>query len=178
MKVSVDFHWQPWCYSNNPVPPELVTYEASMTRLLALKSGEKPRILKRKEALNKASHNNCELLGQSPTSWLWQREILLGNEVPWLYGYTLTLPATRSPGLWDLHRIGSKPLGEKLFTAKAVQRLFFDVGLIGKEHQLWHRVKAMKSDIDDKLWARCSVFSYQGNPLLLYEVLFPECPGL
>ncbi len=178
MKFSADYHWQPWCYVENPMPPELMTYEASMTRRLWELSGKKPRILKRKESLSKASNRNCQFLEIKPSSWLWQREILLGNEIPWLYGYTLTLPTARAPGLWDLHRIGSKPLGEKLFTANGVYREFFDVGQIGSEHQLWQRVKAIKSDIPEKLWARCSVFNYQGNPLLLFEVIFPECPGL
>jgi len=178
MKKFGDYHWQLWCSENNPTPPKLVTYEASMTRRLAELSGRKPTILKRREIRSRASIRDCQFIGQNPSAWLWQREILLGNEIPWLYGYTLTLPSARSRRLWDLHRIGSKPLGEKLFTAGNVNREYFDVGQIGKQHRLWHRVKAFKSDIPEKLWARCSVFDYQGNSLLLYEVLFPECPGL
>ncbi len=178
MKISGDYPWQCWCYPENPLPPEIVTYEASMTRRLAELSGEKPLILKRTELVSAAADRDCRFLEQPSTSWLWQREILLGHGSPWLFGYTLTLPTACSKSLWDLHRVGTRPLGEKLFTVDGVYREFFDIGQIGPPHQLWQRVRAMKRDIPDRLWARCSVFNYQGNPLLLYEVLFPECPGL
>ncbi len=178
MKLTGDYHWKPWCYPENPQPPVIASYESSMTRRLGEIAGRKAVILKRREAIAKADARDCQFLGQAATSWLWQREILLGHDSPWLYGYTLTLPAARSKSLWDLHRIGSKPLGEKLFTTENVWRDFFDVGEIGPEHSLWHRVNTMHPGIPEKLWARCSLFDYQGNPLLLYEVLFADCPSM
>jgi chorismate--pyruvate lyase len=178
MKFSGNYPWKPWRFAENSQPPAVVGYEASMTQRLGEISGRKAVILKRKESIAKAAARDCLFLDQTPTTWLWQREILLGRDSPWLYGYTLTLPVTRSNGLWDLHRLGSKPLGEKLFTTENVWRDFFDVGEIGPEHSLWHKVNSMNPGVPEKLWGRCSVFNYQGNPLLLYEVLFPGCPGL
>lgn len=173
-----DYIWTPW---QDRIPahiPEIVQYNASMTRRLSQDSGQKPLILKRSEKTAAAHHRDCLLLGMSAGTWLWQREILLGNRHPWLYGYTMTLPSTRSRTLWDLHHIGTKPLGEKLFTTSGVQRVLFEVGMIHPDHYLWRQVKAMHDDISDSLWGRCSLFNYQGNALLLYEILLPNCPGL
>ncbi len=149
-----------------------------MTRRLAKDSGCKPLIMKRKECIGPAHYRDNVLLGVKPGQWLWQREILLGNKRPWLYGFTMTLPASRCASLWDLHHIGRKPLGEKLFTTRQVYRQFFDVGEINQKHYLWQRVKRMHTDLPETLWTRCSLFSYQGKALLLYEVLLPDCPGI
>lgn len=149
-----------------------------MTRRLAEDSGSRPLIMDRKERIGPAHYRDNSLMGIKPGQWLWQREILLGNDQPWLYGYTMTLPTCRCASLWDLHRIGSKPLGEKLFTTQQVFRQYFDVGEINRQHYLWQQVNKMQADIPEKLWARCSLFSYQGNALLLYEVLLPHCPGI
>jgi len=178
MNQTGDYIWKPWRLTASTTPPEIVTYNASMTRRLAADSNETPLILKRREKITRAHSRDCLLLSQHPKSWLWQREILLGNQQPWLYGYTLTLPSCRSATLWDLHHIGSKPLGEKLFTTKNVQRVLFEVGEIPKSHYLWNKVQQLQADIPELLWARCSLFSYQKNALLLYEILLPECPGI
>ncbi len=149
-----------------------------MTRRLAEESGCNPLILKRKENIGPAHYRESLLMDIKPGQWLWQREILLGSEQPWLYGYTLTLPACRCASLWNLHHIGSKPLGEKLFTTQRVYRQYFDVGEINQQHYLWQQLRQMLDDLPEKLWARCSLFSYQGKALLLYEVLLPHCPGI
>ncbi len=159
-------------------PPEIVTYGKSMTKRLAEDSGCKPIILARKERIAPAHARDSQLIGVKTGQWLWQREILMGNQQVWLYGFTMTLPVARCASLWDLHHIGTKPLGAKLFTTKHVFREYFAVGEIAPQHNLWQKIRKMKPDIPEKLWARCSLFSYQLKPLLLYEVLLPDCPGM
>ncbi len=148
-----------------------------MTEKLAGLSGEKPLILKLKETISIASPKDSISLGKDVNSKLWQRSIILGNNQPWLLGYTLAYPSHQSGPLQPLQTIGRKPLGSKLFASKEVWRVSYQTGFVSPAKDLWITLQDWLPAVNYKLWARRSLFSFHSEALLIYEVFLPTCPG-
>ena len=176
--ICTDYVWIPWCRKPQQQPPMMLSFPGSMTGELARISGVKPLILKREEKIAQGHRRDCLSLLQPRSSWLWQRQIVLGDVQPWLMGFTLALPISRSPMLRELQNMGSRPLGEKLFSSRQVHRLSYSIGIVEAEHGLWQRTHKWFPDLPPALWARRSLFSFHQQPLLIYEVFLPTCPGI
>lgn len=85
------------------------------------------------------------------------------------------LPRDSLRGGWcGITRLGTKPLGEALFTDPRVRRLGLTMRRLDARHPLYRTAKRHTGLTVPHLWARRSVFCLNGHPLLVTEVFLPE----
>lgn len=101
-----------------------------------------------------------QALFDSPDRRFWMREVLLcGDGVPWLAGRTIFPESSLDGAGAHLLKLGPTPLGQFLFSAPNLQRIFLQI--------------ANK----DQLWGRRSLFKMGDAPLLLTELFLPDSPA-
>lgn len=118
--------------------------------------------------------SEARALGRPPQEVALVRQVhLLCDEIPWVFARTVVpLPSLQS-GLKRLAVLGDKPLGAVLFADPKMERTPVEVASIDPRHRLY-RMSRGKQPSDKPLWGRRSVFSLQGNQLLVSEFFLPE----
>lgn len=77
-------------------------------------------------------------------------------------------------GAWHgLSRLGNRSLGTMLFTNPMVKRAEFGYKQLNAHHPLFGRARQRLHALPSSLWARRSLFSLQGQPILVTEVFLP-----
>lgn len=103
------------------------------------------------------------------------REVVLNcNGHPAVFAHSVVSPdALRGP--WAaVTRLGSRPLGEALFSNPRVVRGRLQYRRIDARHALLRQaVRAGMVPEGKTLWARRSLFTLQGHPLMVTEVFLP-----
>ncbi|MFT5519946.1 MAG: chorismate--pyruvate lyase [Enterobacterales bacterium] len=111
------------------------------------------------------------------TTQSYVREVLMSiDNNPWLYGRTIIPHQTLQGDGSEIKLLGDKPLGQLLFKNGLNSRQFIEVATITKNHHLYPHF-AMDGELEN-LWARRSMFLFNGSPLLVQEVFMPSCPFL
>lgn len=85
------------------------------------------------------------------------------------------VPAASLRGAWaPVTRLGTRPLGEALFRNPRVVRGELQYRRVSARHPLMRQVRlaGLAGDVNS-LWARRSVFSLRGHPLMVTEVFLP-----
>ncbi len=110
-----------------------------------------------------------KLLLNSEDTEQWQiREVILyGDGVPWVFARSVLPVELCSTSLANL---GNKPLGKRIFNDPSFLRSEFEVGEL-KTHPLTQR-----SSNDQTLYARRSLFTFDGSSVLVAEAFLPDCP--
>lgn len=110
------------------------------------------------------------LLGLSQRCWVLVREVFLlcGHE-RMVFARTLIPRDTLRGSGRRLGRLGSRPLGQVLFSDSRAQRDFMQVARLRPRHSLYPAEVSGHQDI----WARRTRFRYAGRPLLVNEVFLP-----
>jgi len=100
-------------------------------------------------------------LGLKNTAWVMLRQIFLkGDGVPWTFGRLVVPEQTYLQHAEKFDNLGERLLGETLLhNNPAVERSPFEYALLGQG-----------------VWARRSVFTLEGAPLLLTEAFLPAIP--
>lgn len=113
-------------------------------------------------------------LGLRPHMHAYVRDVvLLGGGRPRVFAHSV-LPRAGLRGGWNgITRLGTKPLGEALFTDPRVRRLGLTVRRLDARHPLYRAARPHAADNARYLWARRSVFCLGGSPLLVTEVFLP-----
>ena len=84
------------------------------------------------------------------------------------------LPRASLRGGWcGITRLGTKPLGEALFTDPRIRRLGLTMRRLDARHPLYRAAARHTGLTAHYLWARRSVFCLNGHPLLVTEVFLP-----
>lgn len=104
----------------------------------------------------------------------WVREVvLLSGNAPLVFAHTV-LPAPHARGSWRLLAgLGTKPLGELLFTDPLVSREALRYARLDARYPLYGRAVAHSGVRPDRLWARRSLFRRDGRAILVSEVFLP-----
>lgn len=107
------------------------------------------------------------------------REVLLtGGGHPRVFAHSV-LPRSSLRGDWcGITRLGTKPLGEALFTNPRIQRLGLMSRRLDARHPLYRAARRHAGFTARHLWARRSVFCLNGHPLLVTEVFLPAINAL
>lgn len=118
-------------------------------------------------------------LGLQPNDQAWVRCVLLqcANQ-NWVYARTV-IPNLTPESPWSaLQKLGNKPLGEVLFELPSIQRTPFEFTsqALGNWPYLSEQLGAEESQ--SKGYARRSIFTQKGAPLLLTEVFLPGLVNL
>jgi chorismate--pyruvate lyase len=113
-------------------------------------------------------------LGMHPNDLAWVRCVLLQcADQNWIYARTV-IPNLTAESPWGaLQKLGNKPLGDVLFELPSIQRTPFE--FTSQALTTWpYLSKQLEPDESQgKGYARRSIFTQKGAPLLLTEVFLP-----
>jgi chorismate-pyruvate lyase len=116
------------------------------------------------------------------------RETYLGDSTnPLVYARVSMPESTYEAYKIQLENLGSKPIGETLlYKEPSFTRSEFEVKCLSQDdellfdalvHSQYYKAVIAKDTNSRELWARRSVFTLSGNPLLITEVFMPDMPG-
>jgi chorismate--pyruvate lyase len=94
--------------------------------------------------------------------------VLLSNQTPLILARTIIPPKTLKISHGNLARLGSRPLGEILFSAPSLEREPFGISKI--KPTLW----TTDFEIKNSLWGRRTKYSICGQPMLVSEFFLPS----
>lgn len=125
--------------------------------------------------LMRPNQDEYGLLGFKPGAYAYVRNVLLlCNEVPVVFAHSV-LPHSSLRGAWNgISRLGSRPLGQALFSDHRIQRQTLAYRNIHPDHPLFRTLTRHYAVTDKTLRARRSVFALNAQPLLVTEVFLPE----
>lgn len=118
--------------------------------------------------------DEAQALHLSAKAHAYVRDVLLiGGGQNRVFAHSV-LPRSSLRGGWcGITRLGTKPLGEALFTAPRIRRLALTMRRLDARHPLYRAARRHTGLTARHLWARRSVFCLDGRPLLVTEVFLP-----
>jgi chorismate--pyruvate lyase len=118
--------------------------------------------------------DETRLLRMPPHALAYVRDVLLiGDGRVRVFAHSV-LPQRSLRGGWNgITRLGTRPLGEALFTNPRIRRLGLTIRRLDARHPLYRTTQRHTGIIEQALWARRSVFCLEGRPLLVTEVFLP-----
>lgn len=125
--------------------------------------------------LIRPNRDECTPLDLKADELAYVREVLLYCDgQPVVFAHSV-VPANSLRGPWvAVSRLGSRPLGEALFSNPRVTRGPLQYRGIPVRHPLASQTgRAGIAVVGQSLWARRSLFSMQGHPLMVTEVFLP-----
>jgi chorismate--pyruvate lyase len=125
--------------------------------------------------LSLSSRDETDALQLPRRQNIYTRDVFLyADGKPVVFAHSV-VAAQHLRGAWHtLQHLGSRPLGALLFSHPLVQRAPLRYKALKSRHPLYrHAVQALDS-APSQLWARRSVFTLHGTPLLVTEVFLPE----
>lgn len=149
----------------------------SLTRRLRSICPGKFRVRVLWQGWNRPDDDETRILGLRLGAWVWIREVqLLGDDQPWVFARTL-IPAQTLRGRGRrLTQLGTRPLGEVLFTDPEVRRGPVEIARILSGQRLHQRAFTGLFEPLDVLWGRRSIFWIAERPLLVCEIFLPDLP--
>ncbi len=114
-------------------------------------------------------------LGLGPRRLALIREVLLCcGDTPLVFAHSV-IPRPGLTGPWQsLSHLGNKPLGAALFADPLVTRHRLQFKRLDARHPLYQAAAGQLSAPPRHLWARRSLFTRLGHPLLVTEIFLPE----
>jgi len=139
-----------------------------------------------RSGLARIAYDEAALLGIAPHRLAWSREVFLyADGQPVVFAHS-TCAHEHLRGAWQaMHGLGNRSLGSLLFTHPLVIRQPLHFKLLDTHHPL-HAGRVLTRLVPDRLvglkpglqesplWARRSLFTLRGAPLLVTEVFLPE----
>jgi len=132
------------------------------------------RVVPLETGLARANADEYALLGVAPGTRVYVREVLLlCNDVPVVFAHSV-LPSAGLRGGWNgITRLGSRSLGEALFSDHRIERQPLAYCRVRNDHPLFRAAARQQAVAASSLWARRSVFCLNRHPLLVTEVFLP-----
>ena len=128
-----------------------------------------------RNCLATAAYDEIALLGLPSRRKIYTREVLLyADGMPVIFAHSVVAPQ-HLRGAWRvLQNLGDKPLGALLFAHPLVERAPLHYKALKPRHALYRSAAAALDTTPGRLWARRSLFSLYGSPLLVTEVFLPD----
>lgn len=122
----------------------------------------------------KPGRDEAAWVGLSPRVIALLREVhLYCGDTPVVFAHSV-IPRAGLRGPWHaLGKLGSKPLGAALFANPRIKRTPLQFKKLNRRHELYRRACRILPDRPLHLWARRSVFTLNGYPILVTEVFLP-----
>jgi chorismate--pyruvate lyase len=146
----------------------------SLTQRLRERYGDTFRVELQSQGIDHAMLDERRLLGmRTGRSGVLRQVYLYGNRQPVVYARTM-IPLTSLRGeLRRVTRLGSRPLGEFLFTKLVAVRARIELAAIPPLHPLHKKICRETTHCNETLWARRSLFMVGSKPLLVLELFLP-----
>ncbi len=102
------------------------------------------------------------------------REVfLMCRRTPVVFAHSIVDPRELRGAWQHLTRLGTRPLGAALFADPRVKRYPLRQRKLNPRHELYRRACAGVRQAPPYLWARRSLFTLHGSPILVTEVFLP-----
>jgi len=172
---------QGWLAHPHSIPRPLRSWlsdNGSLTRRLKSRC-DSFRVVPLTTGLARPNPDEYELLGLAPGTRAYVREVmLLCDGVPVVFAHSV-LPQAGLRGGWNgITRLGSRSLGEALFSDHRIERQPLAYRQVRHGHPLFRNIAAHQALAVNALWARRSVFCLNDHPLLVTEVFLPAIDTL
>lgn len=142
--------------------------EDSLTRRLTALSHQGFSVTPLQEGWQPLRRDECSALGVAPGSQGWVREVYLrGHGQPWVFARSVAARSALQGSGLNLAELGSRSLGELLFSDRAFDRGAMQVC---RYPAAWLPAEACA----ERLWGRRSCFSRGALGVLVAEVFLPE----
>jgi chorismate lyase len=169
--LSPSVHWS--IASQLATPPDAgpldwLTDQGSLTRKLTALADQQFSVLPLLEGWQALRSDECLALGVADGSQGWVREVYLrGHQQPWVFARSVATRAALSGSGLDLAHLGTRSLGELLFSDQAFNR--------GPLQACRYPASWLPAAVrSEHLWARRSRFSRAALALLVVEVFLPD----
>ncbi len=124
---------------------------------------------------SKPDADECQPLNIKPDEKVWLREIeWINNQQLWVYARAVIPETSLTDETAQLTELGNRSVGDLLFSDPNLTRNAFEICRIQANHSYYDRACSERALTPSELWARRSVFSFYGKPLLVMEMFFPE----
>ncbi|WP_242671944.1 chorismate lyase [Stutzerimonas kirkiae] len=142
--------------------------QGSLTRRLTAQSAGHFDVQPLAEGWQTLRHDECSALGGTPGSVGWVREVYLrGHRRPWIFARSVALRSALENSGMDLEHLGSRSLGELLFSDHAFAR--------GELETCHYPAAWLPAQVrQEGLWARRSCFRRGELGVLVAEIFLPE----
>jgi len=128
-----------------------------------------------RSGLARIAYDEATLLGIAPHQLAYSREVFLyADGKPVVFAHS-TCASEHLRGAWKaMNGLGNRSLGSLLFTHPLVIRQPLHFKALHAHHPLYRSAAQGLEIAPDILWARRSLFTLHGAPLLVTEVFLPE----
>ncbi|VAX01660.1 Chorismate--pyruvate lyase [hydrothermal vent metagenome] len=172
--------WKPkYQWINDEIPKNISCWlqdSGSLTKQIIAVCAEQFRVEVVRQQWAIPMLNESLRLQHNPSEYALIREVLLycGAE-SWVYARTIMPRKTLTGKQRYLAMLGSKPLGEILFSDPNMQRDELEIARITQQHNIFATALVNDENKLNELWGRRSVF-YIGKhkPLLVNEIFLPN----
>lgn len=149
-------------------------YEAgSITQRLRDYYGPGVRVLVLKNEWQRAFITESRLLKSPPSKYTLTREVLLHiDDTPLVLARTILPKRTIQSAQHNLSHLGSRPLGEVIFSYPKLERLAMEITQIPSF--AWQQPIQQLTHINKALWGRRTIYAIHHYPLLVSEFFLPE----
>ena len=126
------------------------------------------------DGLSRVIRDEINILNVPRPQHVYTREVFLyADNQPVVFAHSV-VAAQHLRGAWHaLQHLGNRPLGALLFSHPQVQRAPLRYCVIKPDHPLYQLATSELTTPPARLWARRSVFTLHGAPLLVTEVFLP-----
>lgn len=150
-----------------PLQRDWLFDQGSLTRRLSMLSQQQFSVLPLQQGWQVLRRDECAALQVATGSQGWVREVFLrGAGEPWVFARSVAARSALEGSGFDLGKLGSRSLGELLFSDHAFVRGELQVC---RYPQAW----LPESVREDRLWGRRSCFWRNGLGVLVAEVFLP-----
>ncbi|MHB1116246.1 chorismate--pyruvate lyase family protein [Sideroxydans sp.] len=128
-----------------------------------------------RSGLARIAYDEASVLGIAPHQFAYSREVFLhADGKPVVFAHS-ACHADDLRGAWQAMKgLGNRSLGSLLFTHPLVVRHPLHFAALRPHHPLYQSAVTGLSARPERLWARRSLFTLHGAPLLVTEVFLPE----
>ncbi|MDH5601115.1 MAG: chorismate lyase [Gammaproteobacteria bacterium] len=149
--------------------------QGSLTRRIVLNCKNKFRVEVLSQQWQRPMLNEALRLGVHPEHYAFIREVLLYcGDIPWVFARSVIPHKTLTGPRRSLGKLGTRPLGEILFSDPSIQRDALEVAEIKKGQRMFSCATQCLFTPPESVWGRRSVFYLHKKPLLVNEVFLPS----
>ena len=148
--------------------------QGSLTRRIILHCSKSFRVEVLSQKWQRPLLNEALRLGAHPEHHALIREVLLYcGDTPWVFARSVLPRKTLTGRRRFLGKLGSRPLGEILFSDPNILRDELEVAEIKKGQRMYRCATQSLELAPESIWGRRSVFYLHKKPLLVNEVFLP-----
>ncbi|MGZ8191055.1 MAG: chorismate--pyruvate lyase family protein [Methylococcaceae bacterium] len=153
---------QSWTYESGSLTQRLRNFYGNNVKVKILRQQWQTPFLTERRSLELPEHHYCLT-----------REILLqADGKPLILARTIIPASTIKVARSNLSHLGTRPLGEVIFSYPKLERIAMDVTLVNPCS--WTQLATNEANINEPIWGRRTVYAIRHKHLLVSEFFLPD----